>query len=130
MNQIPEEQSYLNNVAAEIPAALREDGFLPAELPKWESPRRVPPPTDEELNLTPTTNIRLVHLQAVGFARLQIWKSCYSDANWQDNISNEVRRAAALCFLLAETEKALPVLRAMVGQSIDLVPPSVGTTMI
>ncbi len=84
-----------------------------AELPQWkaEPPPSPPPEPDRRpqiLELTDTTEVRIEH---GSFGRLRIW---LGHKLLTSELSEAEERSRTLRGLLAETERALPILRAMV----------------
>ncbi len=97
--------------------AMREDGFLPPKLPEWKhmQEEKSQPAIERRdiLDITPHTQV-MVRQEKHGGGSLWIHFSGYCHGDWPQEGSAEERRNATLRFVLAEAEKALPVLRAMV----------------
>ena len=102
-DQVPE------TIGGSIPAsavedAARESGMMPQKLPEWEPPSPV-----DTLTVTPVVKIRIEHHAISALAKLL--------APMFIDIRCTAPRAEALRFYLAELEKALPILRALVNEN-------------
>lgn len=99
--------------------AMREYGLLPDALPEWknDSAQPLPPPVVEpRIELTARVHISF-EAKENGAAFFMAYCSGYGDL--QPFTTIEARKAEVLPMLLADVEKALPVLRAVVANLSD-----------
>ncbi|MCK9569298.1 hypothetical protein M0R72_10205 [Candidatus Pacearchaeota archaeon] len=101
-------------------SAMLEQDLLPAKLPEWQQTHEErPQPVVERrdtLDITPHTRVTVAQ-EKHGGGTLWIYFSGYLNGSWPQEGSAEERRNATLRFVLAEVEKALPVLRVMAEKS-------------